>query len=182
MPFGGYGKWPRARVRPVQHRRLHRAQIRPDASRAADIMVDGAARRGQSVSRIVPVLTAAEAVGGCPAARQYRSVRRAAWAARTPCSRPSGPGSPPMGEGGDLTLLHPIAASDMYGIDGIDHLTSPGADQACHRWLLSEWAVVSHATEDRHADRGRARSRPTTSRRASCFSSIEPRRSGNPVS
>ena len=30
------------------------------------------------------------------------------------------------GEGGDLTLLHPIAAGDMYGIDGIDHLTSPG--------------------------------------------------------
>ena len=30
------------------------------------------------------------------------------------------------GEGGDLTLLHPIAAGDMYGIDGIDHLTTPG--------------------------------------------------------
>ena len=30
------------------------------------------------------------------------------------------------GGGGDLTLLHPIAAGDMYGIDGIDHLTAPG--------------------------------------------------------
>ncbi len=25
-----------------------------------------------------------------------------------------------------LTLLHPIAAGDMYGIDGIDHLARPG--------------------------------------------------------
>jgi len=30
------------------------------------------------------------------------------------------------GESGDLTLLHPIAAGDMYGIDGVDHLTAPG--------------------------------------------------------
>ncbi|HEX9441743.1 MAG TPA: CoA-transferase, partial [Roseiflexaceae bacterium] len=26
----------------------------------------------------------------------------------------------------DLTLLHPIAAGDMYGIDGIDYLAQPG--------------------------------------------------------
>src|SRR6266508_2992857 len=26
----------------------------------------------------------------------------------------------------DLTTLHPIAAGDMYGIDGIDHLACPG--------------------------------------------------------
>ncbi|MFL5801636.1 MAG: acyl CoA:acetate/3-ketoacid CoA transferase [Roseiflexaceae bacterium] len=26
----------------------------------------------------------------------------------------------------DLTMLHPIAAGDMYGIDGIDHLVQPG--------------------------------------------------------
>src|SRR6476660_6206591 len=26
----------------------------------------------------------------------------------------------------DLTTLHPIAAGDMYGIDGIDHLAQPG--------------------------------------------------------
>src|SRR6266481_5214835 len=26
----------------------------------------------------------------------------------------------------DLTTLHPIAAGDMYGVDGIDHLAQPG--------------------------------------------------------
>jgi len=26
----------------------------------------------------------------------------------------------------DLTTIHPIAAGDMYGMDGIDHLAKPG--------------------------------------------------------
>ena len=26
----------------------------------------------------------------------------------------------------DLTTIHPIAAGDMYGIDGIDHIARPG--------------------------------------------------------
>jgi acyl CoA:acetate/3-ketoacid CoA transferase len=78
------------------------------------------------VSRIVPVLTAAEAVKLVPSG------------ATVSVSSSSGLGCPDAvlaalgarftadGEGGDLTLLHPIAAGDMYGIDGIDHLTSPG--------------------------------------------------------
>ena len=89
-------------------------------------MVDDATRRGDSVSRIVPVLTAAEAVRLVPTG------------ATVSVSSSSGLGCPDAvlaalgarfvadGEGGDLTLLHPIAAGDMYGIDGIDHLTSPG--------------------------------------------------------
>lgn len=78
------------------------------------------------MSRIVPVLTAAEAVKLVPSG------------ATVSVSSSSGLGCPDAvlaalgarftadGEGGDLTLLHPIAAGDMYGIDGIDHLTSPG--------------------------------------------------------
>ena len=30
------------------------------------------------------------------------------------------------GKPGGLTMLHPIAAGDMYGIRGIDHLAHPG--------------------------------------------------------
>ena len=30
------------------------------------------------------------------------------------------------GEPRGLTMIHPIAAGDMYGIDGIDHLAQPG--------------------------------------------------------
>jgi len=78
------------------------------------------------VSRIVPVLSAAEAV---------ELVRSGATVS---VSSSSGLGCPDAvlaalgarfladGEGGNLTLLHPIAAGDMYGIDGIDHLTGPG--------------------------------------------------------
>jgi acyl CoA:acetate/3-ketoacid CoA transferase len=78
------------------------------------------------VSRIVPVLSAAEAVELVPSG------------ATVSVSSSSGLGCPDAvlaalgarfvanGEGGNLTLLHPIAAGDMYGIDGIDHLTSPG--------------------------------------------------------
>ena len=89
-------------------------------------MVAAAARRAQPVSRVVPVLSAAEAVKLVPTG------------ATVSVSSSSGLGCPDAvlaalgarfvadGEGGDLTLLHPIAAGDMYGIDGIDHLTSPG--------------------------------------------------------
>jgi propionate CoA-transferase len=88
--------------------------------------VDGPDERGVRVSRIVPVLSAAEAVKLVPSG------------ATVSVSSSSGLGCPDAvlaalgarfvadGEGGDLTLLHPIAAGDMYGIDGIDHLTSPG--------------------------------------------------------
>ena len=31
----------------------------------------------------------------------------------------------------NLTTLHPIAAGDMYGIKGIDHLCRPGSCGAC---------------------------------------------------
>jgi len=89
-------------------------------------VVDVPSRRGRSVSRIVPVLTAAEAVRLVPTG------------ATVSVSSSSGLGCPDAvlaalgarfaadGDGGDLTLLHPIAAGDMYGIDGIDHLTRPG--------------------------------------------------------
>ena len=89
-------------------------------------MVDDAARDGSAVSRLVPILSAAEA------------VERIATGATVSVSSSSGLGCPDAilralgeryattGEGGDLTLLHPIAAGDMYGVDGIDHLTSPG--------------------------------------------------------
>ena len=40
------GERHRARVRPVQRRCLHRAQVRPDAPRTADLVVDDATRRG----------------------------------------------------------------------------------------------------------------------------------------
>jgi acyl CoA:acetate/3-ketoacid CoA transferase len=78
------------------------------------------------VSRIVPVLTAVEAVKLVPTG------------ATVSVSSSSGLGCPDAvlaalgarfaadGEGGDLTLLHPIAAGDMYGIAGIDHLAAPG--------------------------------------------------------
>ena len=88
--------------------------------------MDDSTRWGRSVSRIVPVLSAEEAVKLVPTG------------ATVSVSSSSGLGCPDAvlaalgarfvadGEGGDLTLLHPIAAGDMYGIDGIDHLTSPG--------------------------------------------------------
>src|SRR6476660_2542021 len=78
------------------------------------------------MSRIVPVRSAEEAVKLVPAG------------ATVSVSSSSGLGCPDAvlaalgaryvadGGGGDLTLLPPIAAGDMYGIDGIDHLTSPG--------------------------------------------------------
>src|SRR6478672_7015406 len=78
------------------------------------------------MSRIVPVLTAAEAVRLVPSG------------ATVSVSSSSGLGCPDAvlaalgarfaadGEGGGLTMIHPIAAGDMYGIEGIDHLTSPG--------------------------------------------------------
>jgi acyl CoA:acetate/3-ketoacid CoA transferase len=89
-------------------------------------VVDDATRWGRPVSRIVPVLSAEEA------------VKLVSTGATVSVSSSSGLGCPDAvlaalgarfvadGEGGDLTLLHPIAAGDMYGIDGIDHLTSPG--------------------------------------------------------
>jgi len=78
------------------------------------------------VSRVVPVLPAAEA------------VELISSGATVSVSSSSGLGCPDRvlealgarfrdsGKAGDLTLLHPIAAGDMYGIKGIDHLTSPG--------------------------------------------------------
>ena len=37
----------------------------------------------------------------------------------------------------DITTLHPIAAGDMYGIKGIDHLAKPGLLEANTVRLLS---------------------------------------------
>ena len=80
--------------------------------------------------RTVPVLSADEAAKlvrddavvtvssssglGCPDAVLERSVQRFAQT-----------GSP-----ANLTTMHPIAAGDMYGIKGIDHLCPPGRSAA----------------------------------------------------
>ena len=37
----------------------------------------------------------------------------------------------------NLTTLHPIAAGDMSGIKGIDHIAKHGPAEAHHRRLLS---------------------------------------------
>ena len=43
----------------------------------------------------------------------------------------------------NLTTLHPIAAGDMYGIKGIDHIAKDGPARDDHRRLLSERPVVA---------------------------------------
>ena len=78
------------------------------------------------MSRIVPVLSAAEAVAHIPTGATVSVSSSSGLGCPDAVLRALGARYRETGESGDLTLLHPIAAGDMYGIDGIDHLTSPG--------------------------------------------------------
>ncbi len=89
-------------------------------------MVDAAPRGRVAVSRLVPVLSAAEAVGRIPTGATVSVSSSSGLGCPDAVLRALGERYTATGEGGDLTLLHPIAAGDMYGVDGIDHLTAPG--------------------------------------------------------
>ena len=78
------------------------------------------------MSRLVPVLSAAEAVGVIASGATVSVSSSSGLGCPDAVLRALGERFAQTGEGGDLTLLHPIAAGDMYGIDGIDHLTAPG--------------------------------------------------------
>jgi propionate CoA-transferase len=78
------------------------------------------------VSRLVPVLSATEAVGCIPTGATVSVSSSSGLGCPDAVLRALGERYAATGEGGDLTLLHPIAAGDMYGIDGVDHLTAPG--------------------------------------------------------
>jgi len=78
------------------------------------------------VSRRIPVLTAAEAVKLVPTGSTVSVSSSSGLGCPDAVLAALGARYAADGEGGDLTLLHPIAAGDMYGIDGIDHLTAPG--------------------------------------------------------
>jgi propionate CoA-transferase len=78
------------------------------------------------VSRLVPVLSAAEAVGRIPTGATVSVSSSSGLGCPDAVLRALGERYAATGEGGDLTLLHPIAAGDMYGIDGVDRLTAPG--------------------------------------------------------
>ena len=78
------------------------------------------------MSRLVPVLSAAEAVGRIPAGATVSVSSSSGLGCPDAVLRALGERYAETGEGGDLTLIHPIAAGDMYGIDGVDHLTAPG--------------------------------------------------------
>jgi propionate CoA-transferase len=89
-------------------------------------MVDAAPGGRVAVSRLVPVLSAAEAVGRIPSGATVSVSSSSGLGCPDAVLRALGQRYAASGEGGDLTLLHPIAAGDMYGIDGVDHLTAPG--------------------------------------------------------
>ena len=89
-------------------------------------MVDAAPGGHRTVSRLVPVLSAAEAVGRIPTGATVSVSSSSGLGCPDAVLRALGERYAASGEGGDLTLLHPIAAGDMYGIDGVDHLTAPG--------------------------------------------------------
>ncbi len=79
-------------------------------------------------------------------------------------------------------MIHPIAAGDMYGIDGIDHLTSPGQIK---RVIAGSYpSGPSSATPPKIVtpDRGRRDRGLQHPVRASCSSCIAPRPSGSRVS
>jgi acyl CoA:acetate/3-ketoacid CoA transferase len=78
------------------------------------------------VSRLVPVLTAAEAVEHIPSGAVVSVSSSSGLGCPDAVLRALGERYAATGAGGDLTMLHPIAAGDMYGVDGIDHLTAPG--------------------------------------------------------
>lgn len=78
------------------------------------------------MSRLVPVLSAAQAVGRIQTGATVSVSSSSGLGCPDAVLRALGEHYAATGEGGDLTLLHPIAAGDMYGIDGVDHLTAPG--------------------------------------------------------
>jgi len=89
-------------------------------------VVDAAPGGRPAVSRLVPVLSAAEAVGRIPTGATVSVSSSSGLGCPDAVLRALGERYAATGEGGDLTLLHPIAAGDMYGIDGVDRLTAPG--------------------------------------------------------
>jgi propionate CoA-transferase len=78
------------------------------------------------VSRLVPVLSAADAVARIPSGATVSVSSSSGLGCPDAVLRALGERFGATGEGGNLTLIHPIAAGDMYGIDGVDHLTAPG--------------------------------------------------------
>jgi propionate CoA-transferase len=89
-------------------------------------VVDAALGVRFAVSRLVPVLSAAEAVGRIPTGATVSVSSSSGLGCPDAVLRALGERYAATGEGGDLTLLHPIAAGDMYGIDGVDRLAAPG--------------------------------------------------------
>ncbi len=78
------------------------------------------------MSRLVPVVTAAEAVAHVPTGAIVSVSSSSGLGCPDAVLRALGERYAQTGEGGDLTTIHPIAAGDMYGVDGIDHLMAPG--------------------------------------------------------
>ncbi|HEX6869068.1 MAG TPA: CoA-transferase [Candidatus Limnocylindrales bacterium] len=78
------------------------------------------------MSRLVSVLSAAEAVELIPSGATVSVSSSSGLGCPDAVLRALGERFAATGEAGSLTMLHPIAAGDMYGIDGIDHLTAPG--------------------------------------------------------
>ena len=56
------------------------------------------------------------------------------------------------GSPGNLTTLHPIAAGDMYGIKGIDHLCRRGQLRRVLARLLPVWLFQAGPAADPAAD------------------------------
>ena len=59
-------------------------------------------------------------------------------------------------------MVHPIAAGDMFGTKGIDHLAKTGPDFDNSRWFLSFRSVVSGAAPHLANARPTTRLLPTT--------------------
>lgn len=78
------------------------------------------------MSRLVPVLTAAEAARLVPTGSTVSVSSSSGLGCPDAVLAAIGARFRTDGGAADLTLIHPIAAGDMYGIDGIDHLTAPG--------------------------------------------------------
>jgi len=89
-------------------------------------VVDATAGQRDAMSRRVPVLSAADAVARIPSGATVSVSSSSGLGCPDAVLRALGERYAADGAGGDLTLLHPIAAGDMYGIDGVDHLTAPG--------------------------------------------------------
>jgi acyl CoA:acetate/3-ketoacid CoA transferase len=78
------------------------------------------------MSRLVPVVTAADAVAPIASGATVSVSSSSGLGCPDAVLRALGERYAASGVPRDLTLIHPIAAGDMYGIDGIDHLTAPG--------------------------------------------------------